>query len=387
VTIDTGPPWLTPRAAYVHIPFCAHHCGYCDFAVAAGQDHLVPLYAEALEAELRAALGTPRAVRTLFLGGGTPTHPPPDQLDRLLAVITHWLVVEPGGEFSIEGNPDDLTDERLAILTAHGVNRLSVGVQSFRPGLLAALDRRHRADEVASALRRARDRFPQLSVDLIFGVPGQSLADWHADLDAALAYAPDHVATYGLTYEKGTPLWKARHRGAVVPLDEDAELAMYEAAMDRLEAAAFEHYEISNFARAGCRSRHNQTYWANEAYFGFGVGAARYVGGVRELNTRDLNAYLRRALAGEPTTFQSEALPPRERALETVAVQLRRADGIDRPAFAAQTGHGLDTLVGPGLVQHTVAGLLADDGRVVRLTRRGKCVADALVADLLASAE
>src|SRR5205085_467650 len=143
------------------------------------------------------------------------------------------------------------------------------------------------------------------------------LVDWRADLDAALALEPNHLSTYGLTYEKGTRLWKQRRRGAVQPLDDEAELAQYELAMDVLAAAGFEHYEISSFARPGKRCRHNQVYWANEAYFGFGMGAARYVRGRRELNTRNLRAYVRRALSGEPTAFQSEELPPEERARET----------------------------------------------------------------------
>ena len=213
----------------------------------------------------------------------------------------------------------------MAILADHGVTRVSLGAQSFHPHLLRALDRRHDPDEVPRAVERVRRRIGQVSLDLIFGVPGQSIADWHEDLRRALALEPDHVSTYGLTYEKGTPLWKERQRGAVKPLDEDAELDLYRIAIEALTAAGFEHYEISNFARPGRRCRHNETYWANEAYFGFGMGAARYVDGRRELNTRNLTAYIRRCLSGEPATMQSECLPPEERARETMAVQLRRA--------------------------------------------------------------
>jgi oxygen-independent coproporphyrinogen-3 oxidase len=165
-------------------------------------------------------------------------------------------------------------------------------------------------------------------------------------------------------------------------LDEEAELALYAAAIDTLEAAGFEHYEISNFARPGRRCRHNETYWANEAYFGFGMGAARYVLGRRELNTRNLHAYIRRALSGEPATFQSEELQPTERARETIAVQLRRADGIDRAAFRAQTGLDLDAVAGKKLATLIEQGLLHEDSNRVRLTRRGKYVADAVIERL-----
>jgi oxygen-independent coproporphyrinogen-3 oxidase len=380
----TPPPWLWPRAAYVHVPFCARQCGYCDFAIAVGQDHLAELYLDALAAEL-ATLGTPQPVRTVFIGGGTPTHLSAAQLDRLLSAVAYWLPLDPGGEaeFTIEANPDTLDADKADVLAEHGVTRVSLGAQSFHPHLLGVLDRAHGPGEVARASELVRRRIPQVSLDLIFGVPGQTEAQWREDLRQALALGPDHVSTYGLTYEKGTPLWKRRQRGLVRPLDEDAELALYATAIDALEAAGFEHYEISNFARPGCRSRHNQVYWANEAYFGFGMGAARYVLGRRELNTRDLRGYVRRVLAGEPATFQSEELGPAERAKETMALQLRRSEGIVRPAFRAQTGFDLDALAGEALARHAEQGLLDDDGVRVRLTRRGQYVADAVIEGLL----
>ncbi|HYH64002.1 MAG TPA: radical SAM family heme chaperone HemW [Urbifossiella sp.] len=382
--------WLHPRTAYVHVPFCAHHCGYCDFAVTTGQDHLIELYLEALGVEL-AGLGEAFPVETRFIGGGTPTHLSPDQLARLLALLNRWLpqIESPGtavpglGEFSVEANPDTITTEKAAVLAAGGVTRVSLGVQSFRPGSLAALDRRHTPDQVPRAVELVRRHGLALSLDLIFAAPGSTPADWAADLTAALAFEPDHVSTYGLTYETGTPLWKARRRGAVPTVPEDAELAMYEHAIDRLTAAGFEHYEVSNFARPGQRCRHNERYWANEAYHGFGTGAARYVGGRRELNVRDTAVYVRRVLAGESPTFQSEELAPRDRAFETLATQLRRADGIGRVRFLEQTGFALDALVGERVANLVRAGLLSDDGAAVRLTRRGFCVADGIVEDLL----
>jgi oxygen-independent coproporphyrinogen-3 oxidase len=376
------PAWLWPRAAYIHVPFCAHHCGYCDFAVAAGQDHLIDLYVEAVAAEL-AGLGAPAPVDTVFLGGGTPTHLSAAQLDRLLAAVTHWLPLQPGGEFSVEGNPESVTADKVTVLADRGVNRVSLGVQSFRPDLLARLDRAHSPAHVGPALDRVRRRIANVSLDLIFGVPGQSAADWAADLDAALAFDPDHVSTYGLTYETGTRLWKRRRRGEVVPVPEADELAMYELAMDRLPAAGLDQYEVSNFARPGRRCRHNETYWANEAYFGFGVGAARYVHGRRELNRRDTADYVRRVLSGESPTFQSECLPPEESARETAAVQLRRTAGVLRDRYRDQTGFALDDLTAGRVAAYAAEGLLEDDGSAVRLTRRGRCLADALVVKLV----
>ncbi len=376
------PRWIWPWAAYVHVPFCAHHCGYCDFAVAAGQDHLQEAYLDALEAEV-GTLGSPRPVETLFLGGGTPTHLTAGLLERLLGVLARWLPLYAGGEFTVEANPESFTDDKAAILAGHGVTRVSLGAQSFHPDLLRVLERAHDPAAIGPAAERARRHGLQVSLDLIFGVPGQGLDDWRADLARALALGPDHVSTYGLTYEKGTRLWKQRRARLLRSLDEEAELAMYDLAIDTLEAAGFEHYEISNFARPGRRSRHNQVYWANEAYFGFGLGAARYVRGVRAVNTRNLAAYIRRAKGGESLTQSSERLDDDERARETMAVQLRRGDGIDRRAFRLQTGRDLDAVAGGRLGWLVGQGLLRDDGRAVALTRRGKQVADAVIERLL----
>ena len=376
------PPWLWPRAAYVHVPFCAHHCGYCDFAIAVGQDSSIDLYLEALAAEI-ATLGSPQPVQTIFLGGGTPTHLKAAQLELLLSTLLHWLPLQANGEFSIDANPDSLDLDKIRVLADHGVTRVSLGAQSFSPTVLRALDRQHRPEETPHAVERVRSRIEHVSIDLIFGAPGQTLIEWREDLTKALALEPDHISTYGLTYEKGTPLWKQRERGDIKSLDEETELTMYQTAIDVLEAAGFEHYEISNFAKPGCRCRHNETYWANEAYFGFGMGAARYVMGRRELNTRDLKTYMRRVLSGEAATFQSEELEPLERARETMAVQLRRTSGIEREAFRLQTEYALDEIAGEKVRSLVLQGLLADDGNRVCLTLQGKYVADAVIEQLL----
>lgn len=375
-------PGEAPQAAYVHVPFCAHQCGYCDFAVVAGQDHLIALYLEALAAEL-ATLQVPRPVRTLFLGGGTPTYLTPDLLERLLTTLGHWLPLEADGEFSVEANPGTLTADKVAVLADHGVNRVSLGAQSFNAAVLGVLERDHVPADVPRAVERVRQRIDNVSLDLIFGVPGQTLADWQADLATALALAPDHVSTYGLTYEKGTRLWKQRRAGRIQPLPEEDELTLYTCGIDTLEAAGFEHYELSNFARPGRRCRHNQVYWANQPYYGFGMGAARYIQGRRELNTRDLRTYLRRVLAGEPATFQVEELSAEERARETLALQLRRAEGIERRQFKEQTGFDLDALAGPALPRLHMLELIETDARGIRLTRRGKGVADSVITALL----
>ena len=383
---ETRPPWLWPRAAYIHIPFCAHHCGYCNFAVAVGLDDRIDAYLDALEIEL-ATLPEPQQVDTLFFGGGTPTYLAHRPLERLLRIVKRWFALSPGHEFSVEANPRGLDADKLDLLASHGVNRLSLGVQSFQRELLGVLERDHVPDDVARVVERIRPRVACFSLDLIFGVPGQTRAAWRNDLEGAMALEPMHIATYGLTYEKGTRLWKQREASEVAPLDEDTELQFYTDAMDLLAAGGFEHYEISNFARPGHRCRHNQVYWANHAYFGFGVGAARYVDGVRELNTRDVRTYIKRLLAGESPTFQSERLPPRDRAIETMAIQLRRADGIHREHFNVQTGISLDELAGVKIAELVAQRLLRDAGASVALTRRGRCLADAVVEALIGSVQ
>jgi oxygen-independent coproporphyrinogen-3 oxidase len=381
----SGPadPWVWPRAAYVHIPFCAHKCGYCDFASLAGMDHLADRYLAALGREM-AMLGEPQEVDTIFVGGGTPTRLDARQLAQLLALIRRWFPLAPGGEWTVEANPGTLDAEKADALASGGVNRVSLGAQSFHAELLRVLERNHSPEEVARALDLVRPRFPRWSFDLIFGVPGASLAMWEADLETALGLGPAHLSCYGLVYEKGTALWKQWQAGQVRALDEEVERAMYASTIDRLDRAGLAMYEISNFARPGDESRHNLVYWANDAYFGVGVGAARYVGGVRSVNTRELTAYLRRIEAGEPATGPTEALEPEARARETAVLMLRRTIlGIDRADFARRTGFELDDLARPVLARHVANGLLDDDGRRVRFTREGLYLADSVLCDLL----
>ena len=229
-----------------------------------------------------------------------------------------------------------------------------------------------------------RPRFSRWSLDLIFGVPGSTLSDWRRDIEIALSFGPSHLSCYGLVFEKGTELWHQRERGLVRPLDEETERLMFESTIERLAAAGLEMYEISNFARIGHESRHNLAYWANDAYFGFGVGAARYIRGVRSVNTRDLNAYLRRVEAGSPARGPIEELSAEARARETAILMLRRIQaGIEREDFLVRTGYELDALAGATIERFTAKGYLEDDGRRVRLSREGLFVADQVLCEFL----
>ena len=368
---------MLPRAAYIHVPFCAHRCGYCNFTVVAGRDDLVGRYLEALEREL-SALETPRPVDTLFIGGGTPTRLAPDALERLLATVGRWFPLATAGEFTVESNPGDLDADRVGVLAGSGATRVSLGGQSFNPAKLRVLERDHQATDIARAIELLRPYVNSISLDLIFATPGETLDQWQADLAAALALRPDHVSTYGLTYERGTTFWNRRQRGELASLDEELERSMYAAAIDALSAAGFEHYEVSNFARPAHRCRHNEVYWAGESYYAAGPGAARYVDGRREMNHRSTTTWLNRVHAGQSPVAETETLSPEDRAREMLVFALRRLEGIERTDFAGRSGFEIDELVGQELRRHVELGLLFDDGRRVRLTREGLFVSDAI---------
>jgi len=371
-----------PTAAYIHVPFCQHRCGYCDFAIVAGRDDLVEPYLDALATEL-SWLGAPQPVQTLYVGGGTPNRLDLDQLDRLLELVRRRHPLAAGGEWTVEANPEFVTASQLALLAERGVTRLSLGLQSLDDAKLQRLDRRHTRRQAIQSVELAQRAGLAVSIDLIFSSPGETLELWRHDLTDAVALAPDHISTYGLTFERGTPFTVSRDRGALVELDEELQRTLYAEAIDALAAAGYEHYEVSNFARPGRRSRHNEVYWAGQEYFAAGPGAARYVGGVRETNHRSTVAWIRRLAAGESPVAEREELSPERKARERLVLGLRRLEGVDRRQFAADSGYSLDELAGDVLTRYVDLKLLADDGRRVRLTRDGLFVSDALWPDLL----
>jgi oxygen-independent coproporphyrinogen-3 oxidase len=374
--------FAAPRSAYIHVPFCRHRCGYCNFTLVAGRDDLVGDYLRAIELEL-AAVGEPREVETLYFGGGTPTHLSPDQLRTLSTKVlrSHPLAVD--YEWTVEANPADVDGPMIDTLAELGVTRLSLGGQSFRGEKLRLLERDHEPADIGRAVAAARDAGLYVALDLIFATPGETLGQWARDVEAALALQPDHVSTYGLTFERGTAFWSRREHGELAEADESLQREMYALVIDRLTAAGFEHYEVSNFARPGCRSRHNQTYWSGDGYYAAGPGAARYVDGVRETNHRSVTTYLQRVLSGQSPVAEREQLDAEARARELLVFGLRRIDGVDRSDFARRTGLAMDELIAKPLAKFVALGLLADDGQRVRLTREGLFVSDAIWPELL----
>lgn len=339
-------------------------------------------YLEAIAREL-SWLEHPRPVDTLFLGGGTPTRLNLDQLRQLLALVVRWFPPAAGHEFTVEANPTDLTADLVDLLLEHGVTRISLGAQSLDEAKLRVLERDHGLADVERAIALAR-RFPSVAMDLIFAAPGETLPAWTADLAAALRLAPDHFSVYGLTYERGAAFWGRRRRGQLAQADEETERAMYAEAIDRLAAAGYEHYEVSNFALPGHRCRHNEVYWTGGSYFAAGPGAARYVDGCRQTNHRSTRMYLKRVLAGQSPVVESETLEPADRARETLVFGLRRLEGIDRAEFAARTGFEVEALVGEALRRYVEAGFLEADSRHIRLSREGLFVSDAIWPSFLA---
>lgn len=372
-----------PRAAYVHVPFCVHRCGYCDFTVIAGKDRLIPAYLATLEQEFT-RLGQPQPVDTVFLGGGTPTHLPPPELERLFKLVRNWFELSPDAEFSVEANPAGLDEERVRVLVEAGVNRVSLGVQAFDDATLAILERDHRRDEICQAFARLRRHLKNISLDLIFGVPGQSLETWKDSVRSALALHPTHLSTYGLTYEKGTRFWTRRTKGELIPPGDDLEREMYGWVMEELPRHGFEQYEISSFALPGFRCRHNQVYWQGQPYFGFGPGAARYIAGRRETNHRSVTTWMHRIQQGLSPVGDSEDLSAEDRARELMVLGLRRCDGINRTEFQIQTGFEMEALAGSELQRHLATGILEEtDSGQIRLTMAGRFVADSVIVDFL----
>lgn len=371
------------RHAYVHVPFCRHRCGYCDFTLVAGRDDLVDRYLAALAREL-ARVERPLELDTLYLGGGTPSHLGPEGLRRLFALLHERLRPAAGAEITLEANPLDVTADLVAAARDCGVARVSLGGQSLDAATLRALDRDHAPADVRAAADRLRAAGFVVSLDLMTAAPGQTLPGVEADLAAAVALGVQHVSVYCLTWERGTAFESARRRGDLRPVDEAVERAMFETAIDRLEAAGYEHYEVSNFARPGARCRHNEAYWDCRPWEAFGPGAARFDGRTRITNHRSTTTWITRVLAGQDATGDVDAMTAEAAARERVVVGLRRRAGIDRAAFRAASGFELDAILGPALAEWVAGGLAADDGRTVRLTRQGLLVSDALWPAVLA---
>jgi oxygen-independent coproporphyrinogen III oxidase len=372
----------SPRHAYVHVPFCRHRCGYCDFTLVAGRDDLIERYFAAVARELE-RVQQPLDLATLYLGGGTPSHLGPAGLLRLFGILHERLRPAADAEVTVEANPLDVSDAFVDACRELGITRVSLGGQSLDAATLRVLDRDHAPDDVRAAVGRLLDAGLVVNLDIMTAAPGQTLAAVESDLAAAGALGVQHVSVYCLTWEQGTAFESARRRGDLVPAEESLERAMFELAIDRLETAGYEHYEVSNFARPGFRCRHNEAYWGCRPWEAFGPGAARFDGRTRTTNHRSTVSWINKTLAEEDATGDVDRMSDEQAARERIVVGLRRRDGIARDAFRAASGFDLDALAGDAIRRWGAAGLATDDGHRVRLTRAGLLVSDALWGDVL----
>lgn len=384
---------MPPYSIYLHVPFCRHRCAYCDFNTYAGQEAQISAYIQALRQEIeQVSLAAPERllIHTIFFGGGTPSLVPAHELAQVMATLRACFDWLPGLEASLEANPGTVSPQYLQALRKAGINRLSFGVQSAHPDDLRLLERQHDFRDVVQAVKWARQTgFDNISLDLIFGVPFQSLERWQNTLELALLLKPEHLSLYALTVEHGTPFARWARRGLVPLPDDDLAADMYEWAAQRLADAGYYHYEISNWAKKAAAGdalvcRHNLQYWRGLPYLGFGAGAHGYAAGVRTANVLAIPAYIQRCKDATPRAFPlgpalANALPldARTEMQEVMMVGLRLIEeGVGAEDFQARFGNRLEDVFGKEIRQLTAQGLLewtvSADSRRLRLTRRGR---------------
>ncbi|WP_424449502.1 radical SAM family heme chaperone HemW [Microbacterium arborescens] len=376
-----------PFGVYLHVPFCRVRCGYCDFNTytatelrGARQDAYADevLREIALSATVLDERGPRRPAQTVFFGGGTPTLLPAGDLARMLAGVRDTFGIAAGAEVTVEANPDTMSQRVADELAAAGVTRLSIGMQSAVPHVLAALDRTHDPANVATAVAAARGAGLDVSVDLIYGAPGESLDDWRRSVETAVALAPDHISAYALIIEEGTRLERQIRRGEVPAPDDDLQADMYELADGLLAATGFAWYEVSNWARsADQRSRHNLAYWRGTDWWGYGPGAHSHVAGLRWWNVKHPAAYAQRLAAGDSPAAGRERPDEHARRLESVLLRSRIVEGLAVSELDESARPAVASLIADGLIE----GTQAVRGRVV-LTLRGRLMADAVVRAL-----
>lgn len=363
-----------PTAVYIHIPFCTNKCHYCDFNSYVVQGQPVMDYLRALELEMERTVRLQPAARieSIFVGGGTPTVLTPEQMRYFLNAVERYFGDRtPNCEFTMEANPGTTDPDKLAAMREGGVNRVSFGVQSFDNKLLAAIGRIHNTDDVYRSIENARAAgFDNLSIDLMLGLPNQTVAAMNATLDEALGLGLEHYSAYSLKIEENTLFHTLYHKNKLPLPDEDDELDMYLTVMRRMKAAGYGQYEISNFAKPGKESRHNRAYWRNRAYYGLGAGAHGYADGVRHFNVKGVQAYIDASQTGLPIKETHEV--SRQEAMEDfMMVGLRMLSGVTNEDFRSQFGIPMEEAFGAKLERLVDRNLLVADGGGYRLSEQG----------------
>jgi oxygen-independent coproporphyrinogen-3 oxidase len=385
-TVDELPIPLNEaiRSLYIHVPFCFHKCHYCDFYSLVDRRERQDAFIDRLLDEFAAAANVLKwPLQTVFVGGGTPTLLSEAQWKRILDRMRDSFAFEAGCEFTIEANPETLTNKLAQTLRFGGVNRISIGCQSFNPAHLKTLERWHEPENVARSVTIARAAgFGSINLDLMFAIPGQTLDEWAADLSAAIALNPQHLSCYILTFEPNTPLHARMLAGEIQPAPEDLQAEMYELTCSMLQEAGFEQYEISNFARPGRACRHNLAYWRNENWWAIGPGGSGHVGGVRWKNVPSLDRYLETS-SWAPVT-DVEVADADCRIGETFMLGLRQIAGMEDSDVDRLLQHGKRAAARAAAIhRHVSAGLLERIGGRLRLSPRGRLLADSVLVDLL----
>lgn len=364
------------QSAYIHIPFCEHICHYCDFNKVFLQGQPVDEYLKMMKKEMQLQVKTyPSApeLETIFVGGGTPTSLNETQLQYLCDSISETFTLKKDGEYTFEANPGELSREKLEILYHSGVNRLSFGVQSFTDDLLKRIGRTHRAADVYETIEKAQSvGFTNISIDLIYGLPGQTIEDFTDTLDKALALDLPHYSSYSLIVEPKTVFYNLMQKGKLHLPPQDTEANMYEKLMETMEKHNLHQYEISNFARTGFESRHNLTYWNNEEYYGIGAGAHGYTGGKRIANHGPVKKYMNPLQADELPVLETHVVPLNEKMEEEMFLGLRKTAGVSMQHFKDKFFVEMTEVFAKPIEEQTRHGLLVQENDFIRLTEKGK---------------
>ena len=369
---------------YIHIPFCKQRCNYCAF-YSTTLYNIREKYVDALckEIVMRKEYAACAAIETIYFGGGTPSTLTMEQLQRICDTIYATYPVSDTAEVTIECNPDDLIPDFLSQLKELPFNRISMGVQSFNDTQLKRLGRRHDAEKARQAVKNAREAgYDNISIDLIFALPGSTIAEWEHDLDSAIALHPDHLSAYNLTYEEGTPLHRALERGDFAELSEEENVEQFQMLITKLKEAGYRHYEISNFALPGRESRHNSSYWNDTPYIGCGAAAHSYNGTSRQWNIADIREYIKGVENGIPN-FEIEELTEEERYNDTILTRLRTAKGLPLAWIKERFSEKLNNYMLRSAEKEIALGNLKEENGHLSLTEKGIFISDAVIRELI----
>ena len=369
---------------YLHIPFCKRRCIYCDFfSTTRSEERQAYVNALCRELEMRKDYVQGEDIETIYLGGGTPSQLTVEELEEIFTYIYKVYRVKPDAEITLEANPDDLTPEYVDALRSLPVNRLSMGIQTFREDTLKLLHRRHTARQAVEAFHRCREAgFHNISIDLMYGLPGETLDTWQEDLRQAVALHPEHISAYHLIYEEGTALWQMREEHRVEEADEDLSLTLFGTLMDTLAAAGYEHYEISNFCLPGLHSHHNSSYWTGRTYLGCGPSAHSYNGTSRQWNVASLDEYMEGIRQGTPR-FEVEEQDLYTHYNDFIITRIRTRWGAPLPLLRTEFGEALHRYCLRMAKPHLEQGTLEIKEDTLKLTRPGIFISDGIMSDLL----